>query len=75
MVTTYNFKYSGTLLIWSPMGPKSVVVITDDCINKGFFLKRMHGHFCRAAKKKMAIGRGSAVLDNVVVQCQKVCPF
>ena len=35
----------------------------------------MHGRFCRAAKKKVAIGRGSAVLVNLVVLCQMVCPF
>lgn len=38
-------------LIWSPMAPQKLVVLTGDHINKVFFLQENAWPFCKAAKK------------------------
>ena len=49
-----QLRYSGTLLIWSPMGQKNF-----SRINEGFFFyKKMYGSFCQAAKRS---GRNNEV--------------
>ena len=44
-------KYSGTPLIRSPLGQKSLAALTGDRINEGFLQENVR-LFCRAAKKK-----------------------
>ena len=44
-------QYSGTPLVWSPMGQKNLAVLTGDHINESFFYKKMCGHFAMQPKK------------------------
>ena len=36
-------------------------------LTKVFLKENAHGRFCRVTPKKVAVGRGSAVLENLVV--------
>ena len=54
------------------MGPKNVAEITRWLYKQKFFLKENALSLLPGGQKKVAIGRGSAVLDNLVVRCQKV---
>ena len=54
------------------MGPKNVAEITRWLYKQKFFLKENALSLLAGGQKKVAIGRGSAVLDNLVVRCQKV---
>ena len=46
-MSVVSIKYSGTLLIRSPIGKKKLAVLT-----RFFFYKKMTGSFCQMAKKK-----------------------
>ena len=50
------------------MGRKNVAVINEvTLLTKVFLKENAHGRFCRVTPKKVAVGRGSAVLENLVV--------
>ena len=64
--------YSGTPLIRSSMGQKNLAVSTGDRINKGFFYKKMYGHFAEGPKKsdrninELAVRQGFTVVSLIV---------
>ena len=59
--------YSGTPLIWPPLGQKKLAILTGWQYYRGIFYKKMYGSFCQAAKKSghnngVAVRQGSTVL-------------
>ena len=46
-----DYMYSGTLLIWSPVGKNNLAVLTGDSINEIIFLNKNYGSFAGRPKK------------------------